>query len=184
MSIFEYNGSAVVAMVGKNCFAIASDRRLGVQLQTIATDFQRISKIHDRVFIGLSGLATDVQTLNYRNSYFAKVGELKTRVFELEAAEFCKVTYFTSVTSQICILFVVQQLPRKGIYVDNQVSAYLDSLCVAVTATRALNVLRRSLSVRRPLFGGRHLGVLKQGEFKKASLQPCLEPLWKPHASL
>ncbi|KAF2532135.1 hypothetical protein F2Q70_00031033 [Brassica cretica] len=63
MSIFEYNGSAVVAMVGKNCFAIASDRRLGVQLQTIATDFQRISKIHDRVFIGLSGLATDVQTL-------------------------------------------------------------------------------------------------------------------------
>ena len=29
-------------------------RRLGVQLQTIATDFQRISKIHDRVFIGLS----------------------------------------------------------------------------------------------------------------------------------
>ncbi|KAJ0433680.1 putative proteasome endopeptidase complex [Helianthus annuus] len=29
MSIFEYNGSALVAMVGKNCFAIASDRRLG-----------------------------------------------------------------------------------------------------------------------------------------------------------
>ena len=63
MSIFEYNGSAVVAMVGKNCFAIASDRRLGVQLQTIATDFQRISKIHDKLFIALSGLATDAQTL-------------------------------------------------------------------------------------------------------------------------
>jgi 20S proteasome alpha/beta subunit len=63
MSIFEYNGSALVAMVGKNCFAIASDRRLGVQLQTIATDFQRISKIHDKLFIGLSGLATDAQTL-------------------------------------------------------------------------------------------------------------------------
>lgn len=63
MQIFEYNGSALVAMVGKNCFAIASDRRLGVQLQTIATDFQRISKIHDRLFLGLSGLATDAQTL-------------------------------------------------------------------------------------------------------------------------
>ncbi|KAG8474623.1 hypothetical protein CXB51_031225 [Gossypium anomalum] len=50
-------------MVGKNCFAIASDRRLGVQLQTIATDFQRISKIHDRLFLGLSGLATDAQNL-------------------------------------------------------------------------------------------------------------------------
>ncbi|KAI0492312.1 hypothetical protein KFK09_026583 [Dendrobium nobile] len=63
MSIFEYNGSALVAMVGKNCFAIASDRRLGVQLQTIATDFRRIYKIHDKLYIGLSGLATDAQTL-------------------------------------------------------------------------------------------------------------------------
>ncbi|KAL8531019.1 hypothetical protein ACS0TY_007869 [Phlomoides rotata] len=63
MSIFEYNGSALVAMVGKNCFAIASDRRLGVQLQTIATDFQKIYRIHDKLFIGLAGLATDAQTL-------------------------------------------------------------------------------------------------------------------------
>ena len=57
------NGSAVVAMVGKNCFAIASDRRLGVQLQTIATDFQKIYRIHDKLFLGLSGLGTDAQTL-------------------------------------------------------------------------------------------------------------------------
>lgn len=63
LQIFEYNGSAVVAMVGKNCFAIASDRRLGVQLQTVATDFQRVFKIHDKLYIGLSGLATDAQTL-------------------------------------------------------------------------------------------------------------------------
>ncbi|KAB2612170.1 proteasome subunit beta type-3-A [Pyrus ussuriensis x Pyrus communis] len=56
MSITEYNGSALVAMVGKNCFAIASDRRLGVQLQTVATDFKRISQVHDRLFIGLSGI--------------------------------------------------------------------------------------------------------------------------------
>ena len=52
-----------MAMVGKNCFAIASDRRLGVQLQTIATDFQRVFKVHDKLYIGLSGLATDAQTL-------------------------------------------------------------------------------------------------------------------------
>ncbi|KAK1317331.1 Proteasome subunit beta type-3 [Acorus calamus] len=64
--IFEYNGSAIVAMVGKNCFAIASDRRLGVQLQTVATDFQRIYKIHDKLYIGLAGLATDAQTLHQR----------------------------------------------------------------------------------------------------------------------
>ena len=58
MFIFKYNGSALVAMVGKNCFVIASDRRLGVQLQTIATDFQRIYKVHDKLFIDLSSLAT------------------------------------------------------------------------------------------------------------------------------
>ncbi|XWS21660.1 hypothetical protein CRYUN_Cryun30bG0073500 [Craigia yunnanensis] len=77
MSIFEYNGSALVAMVGKNCFAIASDRRLGVQLQTIATDFKRISKIHDRLFLGLSGLATDAQTLYQRFVFRHKLYQLR-----------------------------------------------------------------------------------------------------------
>ncbi|KAI8551010.1 hypothetical protein RHMOL_Rhmol06G0151500 [Rhododendron molle] len=77
MSIFEYNGSALVAMVGKNCFAIASDRRLGVQLQTIATDFQKIYKIHDKLFIGLAGLATDAQTLYQRLVFRHKLYQLR-----------------------------------------------------------------------------------------------------------
>ncbi|KAL5996163.1 Proteasome subunit beta type-3-A [Asimina triloba] len=77
MSIFEYNGSALVAMVGKNCFAIASDRRLGVQLQTIATDFQRIYKIHDKLYVGLSGLATDAQTLYQRLVFRHKLYQLR-----------------------------------------------------------------------------------------------------------
>ncbi|CAL5384879.1 unnamed protein product [Camellia sinensis] len=77
MSIFEYNGSALVAMVGKNCFAIASDRRLGVQLQTIATDFQRIYKIHDKLFIGLAGLATDSQTMYQRLVFRHKLYQLR-----------------------------------------------------------------------------------------------------------
>ncbi|KAF5955047.1 hypothetical protein HYC85_007903 [Camellia sinensis] len=75
--IFEYNGSALVAMVGKNCFAIASDRRLGVQLQTIATDFQRIYKIHDKLFIGLAGLATDSQTMYQRLVFRHKLYQLR-----------------------------------------------------------------------------------------------------------
>jgi 20S proteasome subunit beta 3 len=59
MSISEYNGSAIVAMAGKNCVAIGSDLRLGVQLQTNATDHKKLYKIHDKLFLGLSGLATD-----------------------------------------------------------------------------------------------------------------------------
>jgi 20S proteasome subunit beta 3 len=63
MSIMSYNGSAVIAMTGNNCVAICSDMRLGVSQQTVATDFQKVFKIHDRMFVGLSGLATDMQTL-------------------------------------------------------------------------------------------------------------------------
>jgi 20S proteasome alpha/beta subunit len=47
----EYNGGSVVAMVGKNCVAIASDLRLGNQALTVATNFEKVS-----VFISISGV--------------------------------------------------------------------------------------------------------------------------------
>jgi len=34
-----------------------------VQGQTVATNFQKVFKLHDRLMIGLAGLASDVQTL-------------------------------------------------------------------------------------------------------------------------
>jgi len=64
LQITSYNGCALIAMVGENCFAIASDRRLGINFQTIATDFQCVFKIHDQLYIGLSSLATEVQTMS------------------------------------------------------------------------------------------------------------------------
>lgn len=69
MSIFEYNGSAIVAMAGKDCVAIGSDLRFGVQLQTLATDYKKIYKIHDQLFLGLAGLGTDAQTLHQRFTF-------------------------------------------------------------------------------------------------------------------
>jgi 20S proteasome subunit beta 3 len=59
----QYNGGSVVAMVGKDCVAIAADKRLGAQFMTVSTDFQKIFKATDKTFIGLPGLATDVLTL-------------------------------------------------------------------------------------------------------------------------
>ena len=53
----------MVAMKGKNCVAIAADRRFGIQLQTISTDFQKIFEMGPRLYIGLPGLATDTQTV-------------------------------------------------------------------------------------------------------------------------
>eukprot|EP01123_Difflugia_compressa_P002007 TRINITY_DN1268_c0_g1_i1.p1 TRINITY_DN1268_c0_g1~~TRINITY_DN1268_c0_g1_i1.p1 ORF type:complete len:205 (+),score=45.34 TRINITY_DN1268_c0_g1_i1:50-664(+) len=69
MSILEYNGSAVIAMAGKDCVAIATDTRYGVSAQTIAMDFPKVFKINERVYVGLPGLLTDTQTL-YENFKF------------------------------------------------------------------------------------------------------------------
>ena len=63
LQIFEYNGAAIIGMAGKECVAIGSDLRFGVQFQTLATDYQKIYKIHDHLFLGLAGLGTDAQTL-------------------------------------------------------------------------------------------------------------------------
>ena len=59
----SYNGSALVAMKGKNCVSIASDLRYGVQFQTISMNFQKIFKMGDNLYLGLSGLATDIETV-------------------------------------------------------------------------------------------------------------------------
>lgn len=64
MSILEYNGASIIAMCGKDCVGIASDTRLGAQAQTIACDFKKVYKMHDKLYCGLAGLATDVQTLS------------------------------------------------------------------------------------------------------------------------
>ena len=59
----EYNGNSMIAMAGKNCVAIATDTRLATQLMTVDTTFQRVFKVNDRTLMGISGLATDCQTL-------------------------------------------------------------------------------------------------------------------------
>merc|ERR1719444_561537 len=61
-------------MAGKDCVAIAADTRLGIQAQTVACDFQKLYKINEYTFVGLGGLATDVQTvsqtLKFRNDLY------------------------------------------------------------------------------------------------------------------
>jgi 20S proteasome subunit beta 3 len=59
----ELNGGSVVAMIGKDCVAIASDLRLGQQSVSLADKFEKVFPINDKLYIGLSGLATDTFTL-------------------------------------------------------------------------------------------------------------------------
>ncbi|NXQ50590.1 PSB3 protein, partial [Catharus fuscescens] len=76
-SIMSYNGGAVMAMRGKDCVAIAADRRFGIQAQTVTTDFQKIFPMGQRLYIGLAGLATDVQTVAQRLKFRLNLYELK-----------------------------------------------------------------------------------------------------------
>ena len=39
----DHNGGSVVAMVGKDCVAIASDLRLGAGAMTVAMNFEKVS---------------------------------------------------------------------------------------------------------------------------------------------
>ncbi|KAJ0166742.1 Proteasome subunit beta type-3 [Colletotrichum tanaceti] len=59
---FSLDGGACVAMVGKDCVAIACDLRLGLQALTVSNNFPKIFQYGD-VFLGLTGLATDVTTV-------------------------------------------------------------------------------------------------------------------------
>jgi 20S proteasome subunit beta 3 len=50
-------------MVGKDCVAIACDLRLGLQSLTVSNNFPKIFSYGD-VYLGLTGLATDVNTVS------------------------------------------------------------------------------------------------------------------------
>lgn len=66
-----------MAMKGKDCVAIASDRRFGIQGQTVAFDFQKIFEMGPRLYVGLPGLATDVQTVSQRLKFRLNLYELR-----------------------------------------------------------------------------------------------------------
>lgn len=94
MSIMEYNGSGIVAMTGKGCVAIASDMRLGVQQTTVATDFKRIFRVHDRLYCGMAGLITDLQTVKQKI-------EFRNKMYELHEERVIKPKVFSNLLSQM-----------------------------------------------------------------------------------
>mmetsp|Transcript_3795 Transcript_3795/g.9825 ORF Transcript_3795/g.9825 Transcript_3795/m.9825 type:complete len:205 (-) Transcript_3795:136-750(-) len=77
MSILQYNGGAVIAMAGKNCVGICSDLRLGQQAQTVAMDFEKVFPINDKLYIGLTGLASDVLSVNHLLNFRCNLYKLR-----------------------------------------------------------------------------------------------------------
>ena len=77
MSILEYNGSGIVAMVGKDCVAIASDTRYGIRHTTVDTNYKRLYKMHDKLYVGLTGLGTDMTTVANKLKFRMKMYKLR-----------------------------------------------------------------------------------------------------------
>ncbi|KAH0791738.1 Proteasome subunit beta type-3 [Histomonas meleagridis] len=76
-SIDSQNGSTMVAMIGDHCVAIASDKRLGAQMQTVSINCKKIFQINDSIFIGLSGLMTDADTVHEKLRHEVNLLELR-----------------------------------------------------------------------------------------------------------
>ena len=85
----SYNGSGIVAMVGKNCVAVGTDTRLGVGFQTVATNSQKVFLMQDDILLCITGLASDIQT-------FYKKMRLKLNMYRLRENRDMKARTFAS----------------------------------------------------------------------------------------
>lgn len=90
----EYNGSGIVAMAGKNCVAIASDMRFGVQQQTLASNMHKIFPVHSKCYIGMAGLVSDMQTLEAKFNF-------RTKLYELREERKIKANVFSNLVSTV-----------------------------------------------------------------------------------
>lgn len=90
----QYNGAALVAMAGKDCIAIASDTRFGIQQQTVATNMKKIFKINDKTMIGMTGLISDMQTLANKFKY-------RQNLYEMGEGREMKCNVFANMVSQM-----------------------------------------------------------------------------------
>lgn len=72
----EYNGSAMVAMAGKDCVCIGSDLAFNVQMQHTGRTY-KIYQITDKILLGLSGLLTDCVSFYQLVRYHVTMLKLK-----------------------------------------------------------------------------------------------------------
>ena len=90
----HYNGGTVIAMAGKNCVGIACDKRIGAQLTTIDTNFNKIYEMGPGLYIGFAGLATDAITVSQRLKF-------RKNLFELRENRKTTPQIFTSIVSNM-----------------------------------------------------------------------------------
>jgi len=72
----EYNGGSLIVMSGKNCLAIASDLRFGLENFTSSCNTPKIFKIHQKLFLGLTGLNGDILTVKQNLDFQSNIYEI------------------------------------------------------------------------------------------------------------
>ena len=83
-----------MAMKGANCVAIASDLRFGKDLQMVTCDFSKCFEMSPHLWLGLTGLATDVQTVHQKM-------EFRKNMYELSESRTMKPKTFAAVLSNM-----------------------------------------------------------------------------------
>ncbi len=63
-------------MKGEKCVAIASDLRFGQELKTVTCDFSKCFEMSPHLWLGLTGLTTDVQTVQQKMEFRKNMYEL------------------------------------------------------------------------------------------------------------
>uniref|UniRef100_A0A0K0F9E0 Proteasome subunit beta n=1 Tax=Strongyloides venezuelensis TaxID=75913 RepID=A0A0K0F9E0_STRVS len=77
MGIMSYNGGTVLAMAGKDSICIGCDLRYGEQMTTVGTDYKKIHKVADKVYVGMGGFASDAKTLLDKIEFTKSLYELR-----------------------------------------------------------------------------------------------------------
>ncbi|TDG48845.1 hypothetical protein AWZ03_004748 [Drosophila navojoa] len=74
----SYCNGCVIAMQGKDCVAISTDRRLSLSSYTIGEDFEKIFNLAPRLYVGVTGLQADILTVQERLGCRRNVYEINT----------------------------------------------------------------------------------------------------------
>jgi len=83
-----------VAMAGKDCVAIATDKRFGLKYSTVSMEFPKVFEYGPHLYMGLAGLQTDVLTVSQRLKF-------RSNLYELAENKHIKPKTFSSMVSNL-----------------------------------------------------------------------------------
>lgn len=66
-------------MRGKDCVAVASDSRFGIEFHTVSSTMQKTFRLNDCTLLALAGLATDVETVRQEMDQCARLYRARER---------------------------------------------------------------------------------------------------------